>query len=347
LECGFGKGSGIPYNYPPIWLLLGKLGISGVDTSWLAICIEIPALILFVVLLRGYSIGLGFVALLLVLSPSVVLGFERGNIDILEWTLVCLAALLFSERRKFLIASTAILTLAIAIKFFAVFCCAIILRFTRSAGMAGLVLITFTAGYLYSLAPVLPLIRSITPITPDVSYGYPILFNRLEFFYAPRLGIDVSGLTNSWIPTVCVGCVLIMAFIISCFVWRRRHQWCRLSDDRNGTAFLFGGGIFCGTFLFLGTNFTYRLIFLLLCLPQLFDWLKNPDGSRRMSYVLLGCCIISMWLKFHPEYTLHVNQISDWALFGIFSMLLFLNGLYAFTSFRVPASSGLVDSRAV
>jgi hypothetical protein len=37
-----------------------------------------------------------------------------------------------------------------------------------------------------------------------------------------------------------------------------------------------------------------------------------------------------MWLKFHPEKTLHINQITDWVLFGALAMLTVLNTFYAF-----------------
>jgi hypothetical protein len=74
-------------------------------------------------------------------------------------------------------------------------------------------------------------------------------------------------------------------------------------------------------------------MFLLLCLPQLLDWIERADedvaSSRRLAYLLLGSCLVSMWLKFHPEKTLHINQITDWVLFTALVMLMFLNTLYA------------------
>lgn len=57
--------------------------------------------------------------------------------------------------------------------------------------------------------------------------------------------------------------------------------FCTVTNSVAGTAFLFGSGIYCGTFL-LGTNFIYRLIFLLLCVRQLLDWQKaEPDHTER------------------------------------------------------------------
>lgn len=117
---------------------------------------------------------------------------------------------------------------------------------------------------------------------------------------------------------------------------RRGRSPCRLDDGSAGVAFLFGAGIYCGSFLLLGTNFTYRLMFLLLCLPQLLDWFESHGnehkGTRRLAYVLIGSCFISTWLKFHPEKTLHVNQITDWVLFAVLTMIMILNALYALTS---------------
>jgi hypothetical protein len=326
-----------PYNYPPIWLLLGKLGINGDDTALLAVLIELPAIALLALLLRGRSVMSGLVALPLVLSPSVVLGFERGNTDIAEWVLVCSAALLFSERRALRAAASLVLLLfAVAIKFLAVFCCTLAVRLRPTSVIVSALLVVLSLVYLHSLSDVLLNIRKITPVSPYVSYGFIILFDRLEFLYGPRLGVDLAGLTRSWIPIAAVTFVLFAVTVTALALWRRGRSLCRLDDGSAGVAFLFGAGIYCGSFLLLGTNFTYRLMFLLLCLPQLLDWFESRGDehkdTRRLAYVLIGSCFISMWLKFHPEKTLHVNQVTDWILFGALTMIIILNALYALTS---------------
>jgi hypothetical protein len=340
------------YNYPPVWLLLGKLGIDGGHTALLAFIIELPALVLFAFLLYGRSVGCGLIALTLMLSPSVVLGFERGNIDIIEWVLVCSAALPFSEQRALrAVASLVLLCLAVLIKFLAIFCCTLAIRLRPMSVIVSAFLVVFSLLYLYSLSAVLPLIRTITTISPYVSYGYIILFDRLEFLYGPRLGLDLTGLTGSWIPIMAVAVVLLVALATAIAVWRRGRLQYRLDEGSDGIAFLFGSGIFCGSFALLGTNYTYRLMFLLLCLPQLFDWIESPQtadrGSRRTAYLLIGSCIISMWLKFHPEKTLHINQITDWILFGALAMVLALNGLYAATSLLSNHRIRLLSTKAV
>jgi len=347
------------YNYPPVWLLLGRLGIDGGSTPFftpfftpfLAMLFELPALVLFAVLLRGHALGSGLMALALILSPSVVLGFERGNIDIAEWVVVCGAALVFSERSAVrAAASLVLLCFGVVIKFLAVFCCALFVRLRPKSMIVAVLLAVFSLAYLYSLADVLPVIRKTTPISPYVSYGYPILFDRLEFFYGPWLGLDLSGLTRSWIPIATVAIVMIAALAAAVMIWRRDSAFGRFSEGSGGVAFLFGSAIFCGSFLLLDTNYTYRLMFLLLCLPQLFDWIEDrSDGksSRRAAYLLYLCCLVSMWLKFHPEQTLHVNQIADWILFGVLLMIGALNGLYALGALLAKhggPSQGMVTS---
>ncbi len=153
--------------------------------------------------------------------------------------------------------------------------------------VSGLLVGVFASVSCSSLADVLPMIRRITTISPYVSYGYIILFDRLELLYGPRLGLDLTGLTRSWVPIVAVSLVLLAAVSSAVALWLRGRAQCRMNEGSDGIAFLFGSGIYCGSFLLLGTNFTYRLMFLLLCLPQLFEWTARPGtddaGSRRIA----------------------------------------------------------------
>ncbi len=324
-HCAYASGT---FNYPPVWMLLGKIGITAADTIWLAVLIELSAIVLLVILLRGYSVTMGLAALPMVLSPSTILGFERANTDIVEWILVCAAALIYSERsRVSALAAFLLLITGVFIKFLALFCATMIVRFRRNSVVISVALVTITLVYLFSITDALTQIRRITPVSPYISFGYNIIFNRFEFVYAPRLGLSVAGLSQSWIPFMTVVLGLVLCVVIAIGAWARRVATCFVDEGRAGTAFLFGASIYCGSFLLLGTNYTYRLIFLLLCLPQFFEWLKRPGGSRIAAQALVACCTVSMWLKFHPELTLHVNQITDWIVFIAFTTILALTAL--------------------
>jgi hypothetical protein len=328
------------YNYPPIWLLLGKWGIDGDDTSRLAILIELPTLALFVLLLRGRSVVMGLIALLAILSPSVMMAFERGNIDLVVWSLVCCAALVFSERSiSRLAAALVLLGLAVVLKLFAVFCCTLVLRFRRPAIIVSLILFVFSLLYFYSIADVFPMIRANTDYKTLFSYGYRIIFALI-------LGLSLKELSDSWMPVPVVIFVILAVAALAFAAWRRGHRPCKIADGSDGTAFLFGGGIFLGSFLFLGSNYAYRLTFLLLCLPQLFDWIErqastptqvpgtapaSDASSRLISLLFLGSCLASMWLKLMESAgnLMFIGQIADWTMFSILTALFVLNGLYA------------------
>jgi hypothetical protein len=50
-----------------------------------------------------------------------------------------------------------------------------------------------------------------------------------------------------------------------------------------------------------------------------------------------------MWLKFHPEKTLHVNQVTDWVLFAVLAMLAVLNALYAFGDYAGRSGARVLE----
>jgi hypothetical protein len=158
---------------------------------------------------------------------------------------------------------------------------------------------------------------------------------------------------------------LVAAILLAIFVVHRDSRICKIEDDTEGTGFLFGGGIFLGCFLLLQTNYAYRLIFLLLCLPQLFDWIEKgvvtqspvaTSPSERISgqiaWLLLGSCIVTMWLKLAPagvllhpfqRYFLELrlmSQIADWILVGTLTAIFVANGLHALVTAWRTVKSG-------
>ena len=82
------------FNIPPTWLWLGFLGVDGSDSSWLSAVVIFAAVIVMVLLLQGRSWYHGVIALGAIISPSVMMGVERGNLDLLILALVGSAALI-------------------------------------------------------------------------------------------------------------------------------------------------------------------------------------------------------------------------------------------------------------
>jgi hypothetical protein len=71
------------FNIPPTWLWLGFLGLDGSYSSWLSGSIIVAAAIVMVLLLQNRPWYQGMIALAAVISPSVMMGVERGNLDLL------------------------------------------------------------------------------------------------------------------------------------------------------------------------------------------------------------------------------------------------------------------------
>jgi hypothetical protein len=127
--------------------------------------------------------------------------------------------------------------------------------------------------------------------------------------------------------------VLICAAIVAIHSFRNRREFCSADKSAAGTAFLFGAGIYCGTYL-LGTNFIYRLMFLLLCIPQLLDWQIRkcePDKTAtRAELGLFGTVLGVLWLNGNADghsIFLLLPQLLDWFLFFCLACVLMLNFL--------------------
>jgi hypothetical protein len=66
-------------------------------------------------------------------------------------------------------------------------------------------------------------------------------------------------------------------------------------SDRNLAAFRMGSSIYVGTFL-LGNNWDYRLAFLILTVPQLFEWARSQNHKyRTIAVVSVFLLMASCW----------------------------------------------------
>jgi hypothetical protein len=147
-------------------------------------------------------------------------------------------------------------------------------------------------------------------------------------------------LADTWMPAVTAGVVLICAAAVALHSFVKRREFCAIDASVAGTAFLFGAGIYCGTYL-LGTNFIYRLTFLLLCVPQLLDW-QIQRGEGRTSpgiaeLALLVTVLGVLWSNGNAnghEIFLFFPQLLNWLLFFCMALVLMLNFLRTADGYR-------------
>ena len=321
------------FNIPPVWLWLGFLGIDGASSNWLAGAIIATSMIVMALLFRGRPRSQGWIALSALISPSVMMGVERANLDLLVLGLVGSAALIYREQSAGRACGAVLLLgVGIALKLIPMFCVSLVARFSRQTLFFACAMMVLSLIYLGAIAEYVVLIRRNVPTTFILSYGYKAIFLGIDH---PRMeaGLDPIGLADTWVPVVVTALVLICAFVIALGMFRKGSEFCPVDVSAAGTAFLFGAGIYCGTYV-LGTNFIYRLMFLLLCLPQLQDWLIQRASDRKAAgYAeagLLGVVLGVLWLNGnangHTTFLL-LPQFLNWLLFFGMSVVLMLNFL--------------------
>jgi hypothetical protein len=321
------------FNIPPTWLWLGFLGVDGSDSFWLSGAVTAAAMVIMMLLHQGRSWYHGVVALAAMLSPSVMMAVERGNLDLLILALVGSAALIYQEKKVGrACGAIALLGLGIALKLFPMFCISLAARFSKQTFIFTCALATLSVIYLDSAIKYVFLIHRNVPTTFILSYGYKAIFLGVDHILS-EAGLSPIGLADTWLPASTAAVVLICAAIVAVIIFRKRGEFCSVDGSAAGTAFLFGAGIYCGTYL-LGTNFIYRLMFLLLCVPQLQDWqIRSAQGNemaRTAELSLFGSVLGVLWLNGnangHSMFLL-LPQLLNWFLFFCMAAVLMLNFL--------------------
>ncbi len=317
------------FNYPPAWLWLGYLGIDGTDSVWLSILITAAALGVVITLFKGRSVYNGALASLAILSPSVMMGIERGNIDLFILALVGAAAITIAgpapNRMPW---AVALVELAIVLKLYPLFCVALAARFNKRTLLFAVALAVLSVVYFAFIFDYILIIRQNTPTTFKLSYGYKVIFLGLDHMRA-EAGVSPIELANTVLPVSLVVVALIFAIVAALRTFRHGSLVCQIVEGVPGVAFLFGAGIYCGSFL-LGTNFIYRLMFLLLCLPQLQDWSSAGDRTGTIARVFQVAILLVLWSSGnsngHTTFMI-VPQLMDWLLFFGLTTILLVNFL--------------------
>ena len=199
------------FNIPRMWLWLGLLGNDGSDSVWLSASLIAFATIVSVLLFRGRRWQHGASALAAIFSPSVLMGVERGNLDLLILALVGAAALIYDERGiGRACAAIAFLYAGILLKLIPIFCISLAARFNRATLTFALSILILSLVYLVVVMDDLFLIRRNVPTTFILSYGYKAIFLGLDHVRS-EAGLGPLGLADTWAPAATAAVVLIAA----------------------------------------------------------------------------------------------------------------------------------------
>jgi hypothetical protein len=312
---------GRPLNYPRAWLLLRYVGLNQSHTNAIAV-VFIALFLSSVILLVGrISLGEGVLLGVALCSPSVMFGVERGNVDIVMFALVALAVILWRRRGEMgHVASPLVVLLAAAMKIYPVFGLPgyLFIR-RRRAAVTALACMAAFAVYAFITRGDIDAAARATPQGQYNSFGVRILPAAIYHHLVPqewRGGAIVKQLL-AIVPLV-VGVPV---------VWRLGRR--RLPQPDPGGAgwrrlgFLAGSLLFLGSFA-LGNNWDYRLVFLLLTLPQLFEWIADPFPDPRgplagLTTVLL---LVLLWIGPLSNPLALTDEVVTWATVGLFLGLL-------------------------
>ena len=279
-----------PANYPRIWMWPSFLGLGQGATVALGLAV---AAVFFVaalaVLPRAAGAADGLAYGLAVCAPAVMLGVERGNVDLALFALVVLAVLLLRGGRVARWAAHGLILLAAILKLFPIFAAAVLVRQPRRRAMAGLAVVLGSFG-LYALLT-LGTIREIGGAVPQfdtLSFG----IRRLtEWLWAVSAPSPLQRLSTRGLDLVLAAVVLAAALLVR--VVRPRLL---PPDDRSARRdldlFYAGAAVYACSYVFF-RSWDYRLVFLLLTVPQFLRWAR---AGRALAIIGLLGLFGTLWL---------------------------------------------------
>ena len=271
-----------PLNYPRAWLVLAPFGLGAKHTIALAILLAGGFYTTIYFLVGRSTIVQGLVYGVLLCSPAAMLAVERGNTDLVVFILLAVAALVF-DRKAGVYCSYILITLAAILKLYPVCAFALGLRERRRRGIV-LVLggLAAFALYVYCTRSDLAHIVANTPQIKEISFGHRVMFQKLA---SMKFAVPIE----LWSKTaVCVS--ILLALLISRTVKPPEFS------VRGRAATTIGAAVYVGIFV-ATSSFNYRLIFLLLLVPQLLAWAQQRGGyrwvGRALVLIIMGAMLLA------------------------------------------------------
>ena len=314
-----------PWNRPLMylrpWLLLGVLGLDQSHTFPLAIVLITAMFFTFGLLVGRVSFGTGVVLAVAACSPAVMLAIERGNMDIALFSLVAMSLLLWrvfpSPAR--VISPTLVLIGATA-KLYPVFALpAFVVTRSRVAARTALGCLTAFGLYCIYSARDIAHVAEIAIQGEFLSYGARILPAHLYH----QVGAD------RWAGPAAVKQLIAavpLGVVAAAIVVRVQRRLGARGDDAMVNSRLLG--LHAGALIYLGTfatanNFDYRLVFLLLTLPQLVEWASTPgDRLSSVAAATLAAIVVLLWVGSLSQWLNLWDELASWAVASLLTAVL-------------------------
>lgn len=319
-----------PFNYPRVWLTFMRFTATPNVIATIGVAFALAALTAVLAFWGRLTPGEGIFGGLLLCSPAVMLGVERGNTDLLIFALVALG---LGVRGRI---ASVVWLLAAALKLFPVLAFGALLdRSWRAWTRKVAVPLALFALYLIYTFHDLGFVLRNTGAGWVQSYGAKVpvaaAVQALRYYGLGAIDFQRWALTATLIALGGLGAAVLIGWRLGpapepASVLPEDHDAPVASTPalRLLTGFRIGALIYVTTFL-VGTSFDYRQCFLLLTVPQLFLWVREPRGARRtLAVVALGSLLLSVGMNYvvagWPGF--FINETAGWALFFVLGALL-------------------------
>jgi hypothetical protein len=303
-------------NYPRVWHLLFGFGMNQSHTNLMGtttVIIFFLGIAIFWFSNKFKNLT-SFLLTLALLSPIVMLGVERANIELLLFFILSLA---LAINHYSVISSICLFTLASILKLYPVFGFVYLLKENKSKFWILFLSATgiFAVYALFSLTDIMYVFKT-TPKTVGSTFGINVWWMGLghpRFFNIPLS--DNMAFTLKVISYAAASLILAAALIIN---MRKKHSKL-LSEGQYIDSFRAGASIYIGCFLLMNT-IDYRLMFLVFAIPQIVEWLRAKEKDiSSIAFIALAAMGVSLWSFFIMRFlgrniTFVMEEFCNWIM---------------------------------
>jgi len=286
-------------DYPRIWAyFFSALGINdgNVPVVGVTLCIFYLACVSLLIFRARRTLD-AVVLLIAGLSLAPLLAIERGNIDLVIFALVFLGCALSSDALR-----SGLLCLAALLKIYPLAAMgADAMRRPAGRRAAPLLLLALVVAWFAWQWRDFNAIRHDTTLSASMSYSAISLKQEFDEDWGPLLG---DRMPAGWIV---VALLWSAGALAAAGAWTRRKQFdASVRQSPAAGAFFVFGAIYASSFA-VGSNWDYRLIFLLPTLPFALDLARDPDHRRwALAYIAALLVAENAWgLKWGNATTLN------------------------------------------
>jgi hypothetical protein len=300
------------YNYPPIWLGLRYLGVTGRSTNLMAAMMAAIFIVALLVLFSVRSWPGAILVFLALISRPILFAIERGNTDLAIFSLLVFGFFLIEQQRDEIkrLCEAILIVVLVVLKLFPIATVVVFIRNRRGLITSFAVAVLSLAAFVITSGRRVPLILRNTPQERYFSYGaYPFLAAIVSpiSWTMGRIVDDHHGIAS--VTAIFVACFSVV--VGTTYRQRLYKLLPRLNfDTPTGCIAISGLGIYLFSFV-SGASFEYRLIFLLGPLAFLVDSISRGERLR----ALPASVLLVLFLVTRSEFYQLPHELLDTAVF--------------------------------